>query len=99
MSRRDLPPGTTALAASPVRPELYVLNGTLGTLSILPLDGSAPTVIAVGNEPVAVTVSADGRWAYVANRQSRSISAIYLPAAAVIETIPLDGVPYSLALY
>jgi DNA-binding beta-propeller fold protein YncE len=98
-SRQELPPGTTALAASPVRPELYVLNGPLGTLSILPLDGSAPTVIAVGNEPVAVAVSADGSWAYVANRQSQSISAIYLPAAAVIETIPLDGVPYSVALF
>lgn len=98
-ARQELAPGTTQMVVSPARPEVYVLNGTLGTLSILPLDGSAPTVIAVGSEPVAVAVSGDGRWAYVANRESRSISAIYLPGEAVIETIPVDGVPYSLALH
>jgi hypothetical protein len=96
-SRQDLPPGTSALATSPVNSDLYVLNGPLGSLSIVPPDG-APTVIAVGRDPVALVVSADGKWAYVANRESRTISAIYLPVAAVIETISLDGEPFSLAL-
>lgn len=99
LAQDDLLVGTTAVALSPTRRELYALNGSLGMLTIYDLDGkTAPSLIGVGAEPVAIVVSADGDWAYVANRGSRTVSAIYLPAATVIQTIALDGEPFSLAL-
>jgi len=94
-----LPPGTSALAASPVKQEVYVLNDYLGTLSIIDPAGLAPpTIIAVGKGPRALTISADGKWAYVANRESLTISVVYLPSARVLHTIPLEGEPFSLGL-
>ena len=96
---RPLAPGTSALAASPTKQEVYVLNDYLGTLSILdPFGQASPTVIAVGKRPIAVAISADGKWAYVANRESRTISVVYLPSARVVHTIPLEGEPFSLGL-
>ncbi len=91
--------GTCALAASPTKREVYVLNDYLGTLSIVDPSGQAPTtIIAVGKGPKALTISADGKWAYVANRESQTVSAVYLPSARVVHTIPLEGVPNSLGL-
>jgi DNA-binding beta-propeller fold protein YncE len=57
-----------------------------------------PTIIAVGKGPRALTISADGKWAYVANRESLTISVVYLPSARVLYTIPLEGEPISLGL-
>jgi len=91
--------GTCALAASPTKEEMYVLNDYLGTLSIVDPFGQEPsTIIAVGKGPKALTISADGKWAYVANRESRTISVVYLPSARVVHTIPLEGEPISLDL-
>jgi len=91
--------GTCALAASPTKEEVYVLNDYLGTLSIVdPFGQEPPTIIAVGKGPKALTISADGKWAYVANRESLTVSAVYLPSARVVHTIPLEGEPISLDL-
>jgi len=96
---QPLASGTRALAASPTKQEVYVLNDYLGTLSIVDPSGQAPTtIIAVGKGPRALTISADGKWAYVANRVSHTISAVYLPSARVVHTIPLEGEPISLGL-
>jgi len=96
---QPLVPGTSALAASPTKPEVYVLNDYLDTLSIVDPFGQAPaTIIAVGKGPKALTISAEGKWAYVANRESHTISVIYLPSARVVHTIPLEGEPFSLGL-
>jgi len=78
---------------------VYVLNDYPGTLSIVDPSGQAPhTIIAVGKKPRALTISADGKWAYVANRESRTISVVYLPSARVVHAIPLEGEPISLDL-
>ena len=92
------PAGIMALAASPVRLELYILNADLGNLTLLDLSGErAQTVVAVGKSPQTVTVSPDGVWAFVANRGSNSISMIHLPSATVAHTVSLPGEPISLA--
>jgi hypothetical protein len=79
--------------------ELYVLDPQLGTLSILdPAGENLPILVAVGKRPVALVVSSDDRWAYVANRDSHTISVIYLPSASVVHTILLEGEPLSLTL-
>ena len=91
--------GACALATSPTKQEVYVLNDYLDTLSIVDPSGQSPTtIIAVGKKPRALTISADGKWAYVANQGSQTISAVYLPSARVVHTIPLEGVPNSLDL-
>jgi len=96
---RPLASGTCALAASPTKQEVYALNDYLGTLSIVDPTGQAPhTIIAVGKGPKALTISADGKWAYVANRESLTVSVVYLPSARVVHTIPLEGEPISLDL-
>lgn len=95
---REVPP-ISALAASPTKREIYALNGALSTLYILdPMGTEPPTLLAVGAGPVALTVNADGRWLYVANLTSQTISVIHLPSAAVVETIQLPAGPLSLAL-
>ncbi len=96
---QPLASGTCALAASPTKQEVYVLNDYLDTLSIVdPFGQAPPTIIAVGKGPTALTISTDGKWAYVANRESLTISVIYLPSARVVHTIPLEGEPFSLGL-
>jgi DNA-binding beta-propeller fold protein YncE len=96
---QPLAPGICALAASPITQEVYVLNDYLDTLSIVDPAGQAPpTIIAVGKGPKALTISADGKWAYVTNRESLTISVVYLPSARVVHTIPLEGEPISLGL-
>lgn len=92
------PAGVAALAASPVRLELYILNADLGNLTVLDLTGErAQTVVAVGKSPRAVTVSPDGVWVFVANRGSNSVSMVHAPSATVGRTISLSSEPISLA--
>ena len=96
---RSMPAGTTAVVTAPAQEELYVLNGTLSTLAILtPLLDASQLIVPVGNEPVAIVVSPGGARAYVANRQSQTISIVDLASATVVYTIPLPGRPVSLAL-
>lgn len=96
---RSLPTGISAMATAPVLEELYVLNGTLNTLAILsPWDESRQLLVPVGKEPVAIAVGAGGTRAYVANRQSATISVVDLASARVVHTIPLPGRPLALAL-
>jgi len=76
---QTLPAGTVTLAASPVRDEVYVLNRTLGTLTLLDPGGTRARVLApVGQAPVALVVSADGSRAYVADQGSRSVTVVDL---------------------
>ena len=49
--------------------------------------------ISVGRRPMAVTISRDGRTAYVANTLDDSISVIDLPERKVAATIPLGPMP------
>jgi DNA-binding beta-propeller fold protein YncE len=99
MMHEEFPAGITALAASPTNQELYVLNGRMGTLTILDLSGARPqTLISVGKNPEALSLSRDGTWAYVANRESQTISSVHLPSSSVVLTVPLPGEPLSLAV-
>lgn len=96
-----LPAGTSAVEVSPLPddPDGYVLNATLGTLTIVePAQDTPPLVIPVGKEPETLAVSEDGIWAYVANRASSTLTVIHLPSASVAHTIPLPGNPLSLVL-
>jgi hypothetical protein len=98
-THQEMPPGASALALSPTGDELYALNANLGTLTIISMAGGRPqTVVPVGKEPHVLTVSADGRWAYVGDRQEQVIVVVDLSSASVRSTIPLRHEPLSLAV-
>ena len=95
-----LPQENSTWALAPDGTRLYVLDAELGTLSIISTDGrEPPIVVAVGSRPVAMVLSQDGNWAYVANQESQSVSVVYLPSDTVLLTIPVPGPPHSLALW
>ncbi len=81
------------------RPVAYVTNRSAETVSVLDTRSQKiTTTIPVGNDPVAVALSPDGRFAYVANRCGDdpnceaygTVSAIDTGNDAVIATIALN---------
>ncbi|SEN23470.1 beta-propeller fold lactonase family protein [Cryobacterium luteum] len=58
----------------------------------------APATIAVGANPREIVVTADGRWAYVANGGAQTVSVIDTTTGTVVATIPLGGTPRALAV-
>jgi YVTN family beta-propeller protein len=84
---RELAVGVTpvALAASPTRKEIYVVNsgppGASGSLSVI--DATRNAVVAaipLHRQPVSIHLDSAGKLAYVANSGSNSISVIDLAA-------------------
>ena len=58
----------------------------------------APRTITVGTNPRDLVVTKDGRWAYVANTGSRTVSVIAIATGKVVATVPLGGTPLALAV-
>ena len=82
---RELPVGLNpvAVAASPTRNEVYVLNtgvpGGQGSISVIDCEHNAVVAtIAVGRDPDSIDVDARGELAFVANRGSNSVSVVNL---------------------
>jgi YVTN family beta-propeller protein len=94
----SLPSGPSAWTIDPTGEDLYALDAELGALSITDLTGQEPPVlVAVGKQPVALAFSPDGQWAYVANRESHTVSVIQVSSSSVFHTISILGAPHSLA--
>jgi YVTN family beta-propeller protein len=92
-----------AVAASPTRNEVYVVNegahGGQGSVSVI--DAESNTVVAnipVHRQPVAIELDAGGKLAYVANSGSNSISVIDLKARREIAQIAAGEDPVALRL-
>jgi YVTN family beta-propeller protein len=82
---RELPTGANpvAVAASPTRNEVYVVNSgpanADGWLSVIDAQKNAVIgSIALHHQPVSIDISADGATAYIANQGSNSVSVIDL---------------------
>jgi YVTN family beta-propeller protein len=97
---RELPVGLNpvAIAASPTRNEVYVLNaGTSsgqGSISVIDCEHNAVVAtIAVGRNPDAIDVDAKGKLAYVANRGSNSVTVIDLDARRQLSQIGVGEKP------
>ena len=74
-----------ALAASPVRPEIYVVNsgpaGANGSISVIDARRNAVVAtIPLHRQPVSIDLDAKGDFAYVANSASNSVSVVDLKA-------------------
>ena len=82
---RELPVGQNpvAVAASPTRNEVYVVNsgteGSVGSISVINAENnSVVATIPLHRQPVSIDLDADGKLAYVANSGSNSISVVDL---------------------
>jgi YVTN family beta-propeller protein len=92
-----------AVAASPTRNEIYVVNagaaGANGSISVI--DAEHNTVIAtipVHRQPLSIDLDADGQRAYVANSGSNSVSVIDLKARQELAQFGVGGQPVAARL-
>lgn len=102
---REMPVGQNpvAVAASPTRNEVYVVNSGLpaGRGSISVIDAEHNTVVAnirVGSLPVSIDIDPAGKLAYVANSGSNSISIIDLKTRNQIAVIGAGEEPVAARL-
>ncbi|MCJ8501916.1 hypothetical protein [Desulfatitalea alkaliphila] len=86
------------------RIKVYVANHLDNTVTVISDDGTGtfppPITVDVGQEPIGVAVSPDGRYAYVANFRGGgqgSVSVIRTSDDAVIQTIAVDHGPWGVA--
>jgi YVTN family beta-propeller protein len=91
---RELPTGANpiAVAASPTRNEVYVVNSgpanADGWLSVIDAQKNAVIgSIALHRQPVSIDVAPDGLTAYIANQGSNSVSVIDLAARREVARI------------
>ena len=102
---RELPVGRhpVAVAASPTRNEIYVVNagaaGANGSISVI--DAEHNTVVAtisVHRQPLSIDVDADGARAYVANSGSNSVSVIDLKTRREVALFGVGETPVAARL-
>ena len=92
-----------AVAASPTRAEVYVVNagvaGGLGSISVIDAEKNAvAATIALHQKPVSIDLDAAGTLAYVANSESNSISVIDLKARQEIAQIGAGEEPVAVRI-
>jgi len=102
---RELPVGLNpvAVAASPTRNEVYVLNtgvpGGQGSISVIDCEHNAVVAtIAVGRDPDSIDVDARGELAFVANRGSNSVSVVNLEFRNAVTQIGVGEEPDAVKL-
>ena len=102
---RELPAGQhpVAVAASPTRNEIYVVNagaaGANGSISVIDAEhNTVVATIAVHRQPLSIDLDGDGARAYVANSGSNSISVIDLRARREIAQFGAGEAPVAARL-
>jgi YVTN family beta-propeller protein len=92
-----------AVAASPTRNEIYVVNagaaGANGSISVIDAEhNTVVATIAVHRQPLSINLDADGQRAYVANSGSNSISVVDLKARQEVAQFGAGEVPVAARL-
>jgi len=91
-----------ALATTAAGPRAYVVNELDGTVSVIntskPSALTAVATIAVGSAPWSVAVRPDGKFAYVTNSSSDSVSVIDTATNKVVKTLAAGSVPTGVAV-
>ena len=81
-------PDETLYIASYLTEKVYAINQT----------ALKTTPIPVGIKPLGVAITLDGKWVYVANQGSNSVSVINTATNNVTATVPVGSEPYEVAL-
>jgi YVTN family beta-propeller protein len=92
-----------AVAASPTRNEVYVVNSATaagqGSVSVIDAEKNVvAATIAVRRQPVAIEIDPAGELAYVANSGSNSVSVLDLKARRMIAELPTGEEPVGLRI-
>jgi YVTN family beta-propeller protein len=92
-----------AVAASPTRNEVYVVNsgatGGQGSISVINAENnSVVATIPLHRQPVAIDLDPDGKLAYVANSGSNSVSVVDLKSRHEVAQIGAGEEPVALEL-
>jgi YVTN family beta-propeller protein len=87
-----------AVAASPTRNEVYVVNsgsnGGTGSISVIDAERNAvAATIPAHRQPVSIDLTRDGKLAYVANQSSNTVSVIDVEARREIAVIGVGEKP------
>jgi YVTN family beta-propeller protein len=99
VSSRVALPGRPTGAAIDSAGNIYITGGDAGAVWVV--DRTSRLVkdtIKVGQGPAAIAVSRDGRWAYVANQRSDTLSVVDIPRRRVTASIPVGHGPTAVAL-
>ncbi len=86
------PSGATVFAAN------FGTNAGGTTLGVLDTSNNTVSSVAVGTTPTSVTVNPSGTRAYVANRDSSSLSIINTASSTNVATVPLAFQPEHIAI-
>ncbi len=102
---RELPVGQNpvAVAASPTRNEVYVVNsgapGGQGSISVINAEhNTVLATIPLHRQPVAIDIDPDGKLAYVANSGSNSISVVDLKSRRELALVGTGEEPVAVLL-
>jgi YVTN family beta-propeller protein len=89
----------TAVAVSPRGTQVYVVNTSSDSVSIIDADTRiAAATVGVGRAPYGIALTPDGSTAYVANAGDNSVSIIDTEALRVMATIAVGENPYGVAV-
>jgi YVTN family beta-propeller protein len=81
-------PDETLYIASYVTDKVYAINQT----------ALKTTPISVGIKPLGVAITLDGKWVYVTNQGSNSVSVINTTTNNVTTTVPVGNEPYGVTV-
>jgi len=102
---RELPVGQNpvAVAASPTRNEVYVINsgaaGGQGSLSVIDAEKNAVVAtIQLHRQPVSIDIDGEGKLAYIANTGSNSISVVDLKSRREVAQVGAGEEPVAARL-
>ena len=102
---RELPVGhdPVAIAASPTRNEIYVVNSGAapanGSVSVIDAEHNAVVAtVPLHHQPVSIDLNSAGTLAYVTNSSSNSISVVDLSARRELAQIPAGDQPVAARL-
>ena len=82
------------VSLSPDGRTAYTANIADGTLSIIPMNGTPPTIVRVGTQTEAINTAPDGRTVWVGSNNTGKVFVIDVASARVIDSVQTSGFPY-----
>lgn len=82
------------VSLSPDGRTAYTANIVDGTLSIIPLDGSAPAIVPVGSQTEAINTAPDGHTVWLGSNNTGKVFVVDVTARRVVDSVQTAGWPY-----
>lgn len=82
------------VSLSPDGRTAYTANIADGTLSIIPMSGTAATIVRVGTQTEAINTAPDGRTVWLGSNNTGKVFVVDVASARVIDSVQTSGFPY-----